>query len=74
MRRSLYMLIIIVLAGVAALAVYSPDVLSLLFVLLMAGTIVVAVLGGILPVLHYEAALERGLDGIERAMEVQSSL
>ncbi len=73
MRRSLYMLIIIVLAGGAALAVYSPDVLSLLFVLLMAVTIVVAVLGGILPVLHYEAALERGLDGIERAMEVQSS-
>ncbi len=72
MRRSLYMLIIILLAGVTVLAVYSPDVLSLLFVLLMAGAIVVAILGGILPVLRYELALERGLDGIDRAMGVQS--
>ncbi len=73
MRRTLYMLIIIVLAGVTVLAVYSPDVLSLLFVLLMAVAVVSAILGGILPVLHYELGLERGLDGIERAMEVQSS-
>ncbi len=73
MRRSLYLLILVIAAGTAALAFYVPDILSLLFVLLMALIIAMAILGGIVPVLRYEAGLERASDNIERAVEVQSS-
>ena len=73
MRRSLYILILVVLAGGAVLTVYSPDILSLLFILLMAGIVIAAILGGILPVLSYCHGLERGMENIERAMEVQTS-
>lgn len=73
MRRSLYLLILVVVAGAAVLAYYAPDLLSLLFVLLMAFIIGAAILGGIVPVLSYESGLERAENNIERAVEVQSS-
>ncbi len=73
MRRSLYLLILVVVTGTAVLAYYAPDILSLLFVLLMAFIIGAAILGGIVPVLSYESGLERAENNIERAVEVQSS-
>ena len=73
MRKSLYILILVILAGGVVLTLYSPDVLSLLFILIMVGIIVAAILGGVLPVLRYDQALERGLESIDRAMEVQTS-
>lgn len=72
MRRSLYLMNLIILAGTAVLAFYSPDVLSLLFVLVMGGIIAAAIIAGILPVLRYEQALEEAADNIVRAREVQS--
>ena len=73
MRRSLYILIVAIFVGSTVLAVYSPDVLTLMFVLMMAGIMAVAIIGGVLPVLRYQQALERGLENIERASDVQTS-
>lgn len=73
MRGSLYVLILGILAGGVVLTAYSPDLLSMLFVALMVVIIVFGVFGGILPVIRYTHALERGLENIERAMEVQTS-
>ena len=56
MRKSLYILILVILAGGVVLTLYSPDVLSLLFILIMVGIIVAAILGGVLPVLRYDQA------------------
>ena len=73
MRRSLYVFILGILAGGVVLTAYSPDLLSMLFVALMVVIIVVAVFGGILPVIRYTHALERGMENIDRATEVQTS-
>ena len=73
MQRSLITFVVAVLAGGAVLIGYAPDVLSMLFIAIMEAILVAGVFGGVLPVIRYNQALQRGVWNIQRATGVQTS-
>ncbi len=73
MRRLIYILVIFILIGGIALTAYAPDQISTVFIILMELIIFAGVVFGVVPVIQYYRGFERGLENIDRAMEVQTS-
>ncbi len=73
MRRTIYILTIFILLCGVALAAYTPDALSMAFVVVMVALIILGVIFGVLPVMQYARGLMTALKSIERAMEARNS-
>ncbi|MBR5109272.1 MAG: EAL domain-containing protein [Clostridia bacterium] len=73
MRRLIYSMIVFILIGGIVLTAYAPDEVSTVLIVLMETIVFIGVVFGILPLIQYYHGFERGLDNIERAMEVQTS-
>lgn len=73
MRRLIYSMVIFILIGGIILTAYAPDEVSVVFIVIMEGVLFLGVIFGILPVVQYYRGFERGLENIERALEVQTS-
>ena len=67
MRSVAVILIIVILLVGLALAAYSPDSISMLFIGVMEAVIVLGVVFGIVPTLQYNRAFQTALDNIETA-------
>ncbi len=73
MQRGLLTLVLAILVGGGALIVYAPDTLSVLFVIIMDIILIAGLVWGVCPVIFYNRALQRGMQNIQRATEVQTS-
>ena len=73
MRRLIYSLIIFILIGGIILTAYAPDEISTVFIVLMEAIVFLGVVFGIFPVIRFYLGFEKGLESIERALEVQTS-
>lgn len=73
MQRGLWTFILAVLVGGGVLTAYAPDTLSMVFIIIMEIVLFAGVLWGVLPVIRYNQALQRGVRNIQRATEVQTS-
>ena len=73
MRRIIYTLILFILIGGIVLTAYAPDEVSTVVIVVMELILLAGTVFGILPVVQYTRAFQTGLDGISRAMEVQTS-
>ncbi len=73
MRRLIYSMIIFILIGGIILTAYAPDEVSTVFIVIMEAIVFLGVVFGIYPVIQYCRGFERGLENVERALEVQTS-
>ena len=73
MRRLIYSMILFILIGGIILTAYAPDEVSTVFIVLMEAIVFLGVIFGLLPAIQYYRGFEKGLENIERALEVQTS-
>ncbi|MBR1606535.1 MAG: EAL domain-containing protein [Clostridia bacterium] len=73
MRRLIYSLILFILIGGIILTAYAPDNISTVFIVLMEMIVFLGVLFGIFPLMQFYQAFDKGMENIERALEVQTS-
>lgn len=73
MRRLIYSLIIFILIGGIILTAYAPDRVSMVFIVIMEAIVFIGVILGVMPVIQYDRGFEKGLENIERALEVQTN-
>lgn len=72
MRRLIYTMIIFIMIGSIILTAYAPDEVSMVFIVIMGAIIFLGVVFGVFPVIQFYRGFERGLENIERALEVQT--
>lgn len=72
MKKIVYILTALLLLGGVALAAYSPDAFSMIFVALMLVVSVLGLIFGVLPVMQFNRGLQNGRDSIARVAGAQS--